>query len=78
MAPARRYAQTDAFHEPHRQHRPRVERSIVWLVRGGKHKVRYRGIIENDLWLDHRLAGLNLCRLLNPGLVQQHRTWAMA
>jgi hypothetical protein len=44
-----------------------VERSIAWLVRGGNRKVRYRGIVNNDLWLHHRLAGLNLRRLLNLG-----------
>ena len=75
---ARRYAETDAFQQPYRQHRPMVERSLAWLVRGGNRKVRYRGITKNDLWLHHRLAGLNLRRLLNLGLVQQHGTWALA
>lgn len=75
---ARRYAQTDAFQQPYRQHRPMVERSIAWLVRGGNRKVRYRGIAKNDLWLHHRLAGLNLRRLLNLGLHQQHGAWALA
>ena len=75
---ARRYAETDAFSQPYRQHRPMVERSIAWLVRGGNRKVRYRGIAKNDLWLHHRLAGLNLRRLLNLGLHQQHGAWALA
>ncbi len=75
---ARRYAETDAFQLPYRQHRPMVERSIAWLVRGGNRKVRYRGIAKNDLWLHHRLAGLNLRRLLNLGLVRQHGAWALA
>jgi hypothetical protein len=75
---ARRYAQTEAFTEPYRQHRPMVERSIAWLVQGGNRKVRYRGIANNDLWLHHRLAGLNLRRLLNLGLHQQHGAWALA
>ena len=78
MRAARRFAQTDAFTEPYRQHRPMVERSIAWLVRGGNRKVRYRGIAKNDLWLHHRLAGLNLRRLLNLGLQQQHGAWALA
>jgi len=68
---ARRYAETEAFQQPYRQHRPMVERSIAWLVRGGNRKVRYRGMAKNDLWLHHRLAGLNLRRLLNLGLHQQ-------
>jgi hypothetical protein len=75
---ARRHAETDAFTEPYRQHRPMVERSIAWLVRGGNRKVRYRGIANNDLWLHHRLAGLNLRRLLNLGLQHQHGGWALA
>ncbi len=76
---ARRHAQTDAFSQPYRQHRPMVERSIAWLVRGGNRKLRYRGIAKNDLWLHHRLAGLNLRRLLNLGLHQQpHGAWALA
>jgi hypothetical protein len=75
---ARRHAETDAFQQPYRQHRPMVERSIAWLVRGGNRKVRYRGITHNDLWLHHRLAGLNLRRLLNLGLHQQHGAWALA
>ncbi len=75
---ARRHAQTDAFTGPYRQQRPMVERSIAWLVRGGNRKVRYRGIAKNDQWLHHRLAGLNLRRLLNLGLVQHQGTWALA
>jgi IS5 family transposase len=75
---ARRHAQTEAFTGPYRQHRPMVERSIAWLVRGGNRKVRYRGISKNDQWLHHRLAGLNLRRLLNLGLVQHQGAWALA
>jgi len=55
-----------------------VERSIAWLVRGPNRKVRYRGITRNDLWLHHSLAGLNLRRLLNLGLHQQHGAWILA
>ncbi len=77
MRAARRQAETDAFQQPYRQHRPMVERSIAWLVRGGNRKVRYRGITNNDLWLHHRLAGLNLRRLLNLGLYQHHGAWAL-
>jgi IS5 family transposase len=75
---ARRQAETEAFTQPYRQQRPMVERSIAWLVRGGNRKVRYRGIAKNDQWLHHRLAGLNLRRLLNLGLHQQQGTWVLA
>ena len=78
MRAARRQAQTEEFTEPYRQQRPMVERSIAWLVRDGNRKVRYRGIAKNDQWLHHRLAGLNLRRLLNLGLRHQHGTWVLA
>lgn len=55
-----------------------VERSIAWLVRGGNRKVRYRGIAKNDQSLHHRLAGLNLRRMLALGLTQQPSGWAIA
>jgi hypothetical protein len=44
-----------------------VERSIAWLVRGGQPQSPLPRHRDNDLWLHHRLAGLNLRRLLNLG-----------
>ncbi len=55
-----------------------VERSIAWLVRGGNRKVRYRGVEKNNAWLHHRLAALNLRRLLALGLEHREGTWALA
>jgi hypothetical protein len=75
---ARRHAETEQFSQPYRQQRPMVERSIAWLVAGGNRKVRYRGVAKNDAWLHHRLAGLNLRRLLALGLQQQQGAWALA
>ncbi|MGI8415186.1 MAG: hypothetical protein ACR2P2_03050 [Nakamurella sp.] len=40
---ARRQAETKAFQQVYRRHRPMVERSIAWLTRGNR-KVRYRGV----------------------------------
>ena len=74
----RRRAEAPHWQEQYRQHRPMVERSIAWLVRDGNRRLRYRGIAKNDLWLHHRLASLNLRRLLNLGLHQQHGAWALA
>ena len=74
----RRRADDPHWQEQYRQHRPMVERSIAWLVQGGNRRLRYRGTAKNDLWLHHRLAGLNLRRLLNLGLHQQHGAWALA
>jgi hypothetical protein len=74
---ARRQAQTPEFQRVYRQHRPMVERSIAWLTRGNR-KVRYRGVIKNDRWLHHRVAALNLRRLLTLGLVHDGTAWALS
>ena len=61
----------------YRQHRPMVERSIAWLTRGNR-RVRYRGVSKNDHWLHHRVAAINLRRLLVLGLTRTNGTWAIA
>jgi hypothetical protein len=78
LAAARRHATTDEFIETYRQHRPLVERSIAWLVRGTHRKVRYRGIARNQLGFAHRCAAVNLRRLLNLGLHYTGEHWALA
>ena len=55
---------------------PRVERAIAWLTRGNR-RVPYRGVIKNNDWLHHRLAGLNLRRLLTLGLNRDHGVWQL-
>ena len=55
-----------------------VERSIAWLVRGGNRNVRYRGTMNNDAWPHHRIAALNLRRLLTLGLEHRDGAWALA
>ena len=74
---ARRAARDPDWQAEYRQHRPMAERSIAWLVRGNR-KVRYRGVINNDHWLRHRAAALNLRRLLALGLNRHHATWTLA
>jgi Transposase DDE domain/Transposase domain (DUF772) len=74
---ARRQAETERFQSVYRQHRPMVERSIAWLVRGNR-RLRYRGIVNNDHWLHHRAAALNLRRLLTLGLTADHNGWVLA
>jgi len=71
-------AQDPDFQAVYREHRPMVERSIAWLVAGGNRRLRFRGTQLNDLWLHHRVAGLNLRRLLNLGLSHTAGTWATA
>jgi hypothetical protein len=66
------------FQALYRQHRPMVERSLAWLVAGGNRRLRFRGTQLNDLWLHHRVAGLNLRRLLNLGLTRTAGAWALA
>jgi Transposase DDE domain/Transposase domain (DUF772) len=78
LAAARAFAATDAFGDTYRQHRPMVERSIAWLVRGANRQLRYRGINRNRLWLGHRVAAVNLQRLVNLGLTHRPDRWAIA
>jgi Transposase DDE domain len=76
LAAARAFATTEAFDTPYRQHRPMVERSIAWLVRGSR-RLRYRGAARNRLWLGHRVAAVNLQRLINLGLTHRPDGWAI-
>ena len=55
-----------------------VERSIAWLVAGRNRRLRFRGTALNDLWLHHRVAGLNLRRMLTMGLTRTNEAWAIA
>jgi hypothetical protein len=73
---ARRRATDPAWQATYRQHRPMVERSIAWLTRGNR-RLRYRGVIKNDHWLHHRVAGLNLRRLLALGLTRHEHAWTV-
>jgi IS5 family transposase len=70
-------AADEAFQQTYRTHRPMVERSIAWLVRGNR-RVPYRGIVKNNSWLHHRAAGLNLKRLLALGLTFDQGAWQLA
>ena len=74
---ARRQAETPKFQTVYRQHRPMIERSIAWLVRGNR-RLRYRGVARNDHWLHHRAAAVNLRRLLTLGLTRQAGGWALS
>ena len=66
------------FQAVYRQHRPMVERSIAWLVAGRNRRLRYRGTPAQRPWLHHRVAALNLRRLLALGLTRSGGTWALA
>jgi IS5 family transposase len=74
---ARRQAETPQFQTDYRQHRPMVERSIAWIVRGNR-KLRYRGTVKNDWWLHHRAAAVNLRRLITLGLDHTGSNWVIA
>ena len=74
----RHRARDPEFHTIYRQHRPMVERSISWLVAGGNRRLRFRGTARNDQWLHHRVAGLNLRRLVELGLVRTAGAWTIA
>ena len=73
----RKRATDPDFQATYRTHRPMVERSIAWLVRGNR-RVPYRGVAKNNDWLHHRVAALNLRRLLALGLTQRDGAWQLA
>ena len=74
------WATREDLRATYRRYRPMVERAIAWLIgpKGRCRQLRYRGIAANDLWLHHRIAALNLRRLLNLGLERQPTGWALA
>ncbi len=53
-----------------------VERSIAWLVTHGNRRVRFRGVERNQQGLSHRVAALNLRRLVNLDLMHE-RGWQL-
>ena len=65
------------WQEAYRTDRPMVERSIAWLTRDNR-RVPYRGIEKNNNWIHHRVAALNLRRLLALGLTSQNGAWVLA
>jgi hypothetical protein len=73
----RKRAADEDFQAIYRQHRPMVERSIAWLTRGAR-RVPYRGTEKNNTWLHHRVAALNLRRLLALGLTIENGVWVLA
>jgi IS5 family transposase len=76
LAAARAQATTDAFAQTYRRHRPMVERTIAWLVRGTNRRLRYRGLERNQHWWSLRCAATNLQRLTNLGLTHTNGSWA--
>jgi IS5 family transposase len=76
VAARRQWRHTDVVAR-YRRHRPMVERSIAWLVANGGRRVRFRGVVRNQLGLSLRVAALNLRRLVNLGLVNDG-SWTLA
>lgn len=58
--------------------RPTVERSVAWLVVNGHRQVRFRGTDRNRMWLDHRVAAINLRQLIRRGFTSTNGAWATA
>jgi IS5 family transposase len=75
---ARRAAEEPGWQRTYRRWRPMVERTIAWIVASGHRRVRYRGIERNQLWLDHRVAAVNLRQLIRRGLTRTTGTWVIA
>ena len=78
LVAARREAKDPAWQAIYKQHRPMVERSIAWLVANGHRRVRYRGTDRNRMWLDHRVAAINLRQLIRRGLNGGPGAWQIA
>jgi IS5 family transposase len=78
LVAARRAAEDPDWQAVYRQHRPMVERSVAWLVANGHRRVRFRGTDRNRMWLDHRVAAINLRQLIRRGLTTTNGTWAIA
>ncbi|MCP3937600.1 MAG: IS1182 family transposase [Actinomycetia bacterium] len=77
LARARSDAQTDEFADLYRQKRPLVERSIAWITRA-RRRLPYRGLERNQLALTHRVAAVNLKRLITLGLTHHpHHGWTL-
>jgi hypothetical protein len=74
---ARAQAATPEFEAQYRRWRPMVERSISWLVGARHRRVRFRGVTRNNQGLAHRVAAINLRRLVNLGL-DHNGTWTLA
>ena len=73
-----RQAWRDPIVQAHyRQHRPMVERTIAWLVAHGNRRVPYRGVERNHQWLIHRVAALNLRRLVALGVRVEAGGWPL-
>jgi len=68
LVAARRQWRDGVGLDDYRRWRPMVERSIAWLVSNGNRRVRYRGVMRNQIGLSHRVAAINLRRLVNLGL----------
>jgi IS5 family transposase len=77
LAAARRAAEDPDWQAVYRRHRPMVERGVAWLVAKGHRRVRYRGTDRNRMWLDHRVAAINLRQLIRRGLTSANGTWAI-
>jgi IS5 family transposase len=75
---ARRAAEDADWQATYRRHRPMVERSVAWLVANGHRRVQFRGTAHNRMWLDHRVAAINLRQLIRRGLTTTGGTWAIA
>jgi hypothetical protein len=76
----RDWAADPKLRDDYRRYRPNVERVISQIAsRGGRRlKLRYLGVVANNVWLKRRTAALNLRNLIGRGLIRRDGTWALA
>ena len=73
------WAASPALREDYKRYRPNVERVISQIAsRGGRLKLRYRGVARNNAWLKDRTAALNLRNLISRGLAFGDGAWILA
>lgn len=74
------WAADPELREDYRRHRPNVERTVAQVATHGRRriKLRYRGTVNNNAWLERRTAALNLRNLLGRGLTRACGTWVLA
>ena len=70
-------AEDPTFQAEYKQHRPKVERSLAWLLRPGR-RTPYRGLTKTDAWIKRRAAAVNLKLLHTMGLTRQDGQWTLA
>jgi hypothetical protein len=74
------WAADTGLRKDYQAHRPSVERAVAQVAtwRGGRLKLRDRGVARNHAWLKRRTAALNLRNLIGKVLARRDGAWVLA